>query len=108
LRPGAMAALSAQVFEVHCSGRPLMRRSANRHRRALGVTQDSRDFGDQVLMHDGLSDRPQASTGSLSSSRFNSEKMSHAAINMAATTGPMTKPLTPKILIPPKVEINTM
>jgi hypothetical protein len=51
-----MAALSAQVFEVHCSGRPLMRRSANRHRRALGVTQDSRDFGDQVLMHDGLSD----------------------------------------------------
>jgi hypothetical protein len=35
------------------------------------------------------------------------EKMSQNAINMAAITGPMTKPLRPKIAMPPSVEIST-
>ena len=36
-----------------------------------------------------------------------SEKMSQAAMNMAAITGPMTKPLSPKVARPPSVEIST-
>jgi hypothetical protein len=35
------------------------------------------------------------------------EKISQNAINMAAITGPMTKPLRPKIAMPPSVEIST-
>jgi hypothetical protein len=40
-------------------------------------------------------------------SRLNSANMSQVAINMAATTGPITKPLTPKTAIPPSVDIST-
>lgn len=35
------------------------------------------------------------------------ENMSQVAINMAAITGPITKPLRPKIAMPPSVEIST-
>ena len=35
------------------------------------------------------------------------EKISHAAMNIAAITGPMTKPLSPNASIPPSVEIST-
>jgi hypothetical protein len=35
------------------------------------------------------------------------EKISQAAMNIAAITGPITKPLRPKIAIPPSVEIST-
>jgi hypothetical protein len=35
-------------------------------------------------------------------------KMSHTATNIAAITGPMTKPLMPKIAMPPIVEMRTM
>ena len=38
---------------------------------------------------------------------LDSEKMSQAAMNMAAITGPMTKPLSPKVARPPSVEIST-
>jgi hypothetical protein len=34
-------------------------------------------------------------------------KMSQAAMNIAAITGPMTKPLTPSTAMPPSVEIST-
>jgi hypothetical protein len=35
------------------------------------------------------------------------EKISQAAINIAAITGPITKPLSPKIAMPPRVAIST-
>jgi len=35
------------------------------------------------------------------------EKMSHAAMNIAAITGPITKPLIPKIAMPPRVATST-
>ena len=38
---------------------------------------------------------------------FEAKNMSQAAMNIAATTGPITKPLRPKIAIPPSVEIST-
>jgi TfoX/Sxy family transcriptional regulator of competence genes len=34
-------------------------------------------------------------------------KMPHTAMNIAAITGPITKPLMPKIAMPPSVEIST-
>lgn len=34
-------------------------------------------------------------------------KICQTAMNMAATSGPMTKPLSPKMAMPPRVEINT-
>ena len=37
-----------------------------------------------------------------------SENMSHTAINIAAITGPATKPFSPNIAMPPSVEISTM
>jgi len=33
--------------------------------------------------------------------------VSHTAMNIAAITGPITKPFRPKIAMPPKVEIKT-
>jgi hypothetical protein len=35
------------------------------------------------------------------------EKMSQTAMNIAAITGPMIKPLRPKIAMPPNVEVST-
>ena len=35
------------------------------------------------------------------------EKISHTAMNIAAITGPITKPLRPKIAMPPRVAIST-
>ena len=35
------------------------------------------------------------------------KNISQVAINMAAITGPITKPLRPKIAMPPSVEIST-
>ena len=43
----------------------------------------------------------------LSCGLVDSEKMSQAAMNMAAITGPMTKPLSPNVARPPNVEIST-
>ena len=42
-----------------------------------------------------------------SCARADSEKISQAAINIAAITGPMTNPLSPKVASPPSVEIST-
>ena len=36
------------------------------------------------------------------------KNISHAAINMAAVAGPMTKPFIPKASIPPRIEKNNI
>ena len=38
---------------------------------------------------------------------FEPKNMSQVAMNIAATTGPITKPLRPKIAMPPSVEMST-
>src|SRR5689334_17495150 len=44
---------------------------------------------------------------SLSVPAFDEATISHTAMNIAAITGPITKPLSPNIAIPPSVEIST-
>jgi len=38
---------------------------------------------------------------------LDTENISQAAMNIAAITGPITKPLRPKVAMPPRVEIST-
>ena len=51
--------------------------------------------------------RPQRSLWLLCRPCLQAKKMSQAAMNIAATSGPMTKPLAPKVLRPPSVVIST-
>ena len=60
-----------------------------------------------LIGHWRAADLSTAWCGQLGSRALEDEKISHTAMNIAAITGPITKPLRPKIAMPPRVAIST-
>ncbi len=104
---------------ANCTGTRVRRRAARKALRSRGcsgpewrgVVTDIVEAYDplsgecDVLFHQGALGAHSGRTGL--DPDLDAENMPHTAMNIAAITGPMTTPLTPRMAIPPSVEIST-